>query len=117
MAGALKTLNLSERLCPIYTRSHHVGKHLLVTEREYRQEKTVEREGGGSTSKEKRRRRGGIEGEGGSKGGISHCCQTINCSLTEITMMSPEADALKRGNPVEFRPLLLTCPFGPPPWL
>lgn len=82
----LRTLNLSERLCPIYTRSHHAGKHLLVTEREYREEKTVERERGKgreSTSKGKRRRRGGIEGEGGSEGGISHCCQTINCSLTE----------------------------------
>lgn len=71
MAGALKTLNLSESSCPIYTRSHHEGKHLLVTEREYRQKKTVESERGKgrentSKGKRRRRRRGGIEGEGGS---------------------------------------------------
>lgn len=61
MAGALKTLNLSERSCPIYTRSHHAGKHLLVTESEYRQGKTVEREsrkGRESMSKGKEKEKG-----------------------------------------------------------
>lgn len=70
VTGALETLNLSERLVSyIHSLSHIIQENRVEDSRGER-----EREGG------REKGRGGEEREG-AKGGISHCCQAINCSM------------------------------------
>lgn len=116
VAGALETLNLSERLGSYIHSLSHITQETptcsMVRERKIRVAKTLERERG--------RERGGGEEREGVKRGISHRCQAINYSLSGSFRSFSVFQTLELVlvNNTVLRPSWLTltswpCPFPP----